>query len=428
MPVARPHRRLLPSLAMALAALAAGTAPLQAQSAAAPGVVIRTHQESTSRNVMAQGGAQDAAEAGVDGAMLSQLFDGVLDGALVGAAEVPELAAMIPDDLVNKLRLGGMFAAYEIDGVLRDARTPDNESGDYTIFIRPDVFRMDADGQALVWIPASGGGRAAMYVSNPETGGMEYLDLSWANQGFGSAAEHSGVDPAPTGQTRQILGHTAHHYTYTYSMDVGIFGPMGAPPSSTDDAALPSARNEVTGELWVAPDMPQAAEISAFYANFASSFGGGMLGGQTGVMADLAALGVPLAGGETLETYLLSGLPGTEERTLVMESVSSFEVTEVSERVLTDEEMFGDLLVDGELPEPPADGVAAGGESAAPGAPSGTAGSGSGGPVRQECDCSCKGFEELQNMDENDPDAMAKAMCARQCMMQWATCVGCDAG
>ncbi len=376
-------------------------------------VILQIEQESTSRNVQAQETAEWAAANGIDTGMLSMIFGQMTDAAEVAAdeasglvAQVPglasKLAGVIPPDLMTKLQLGGQFAAFKIGSELRDARTPDQESSSSTIYITPDQFVMRSGGQMIVWMPASQGapGSARMWYGSP--GSLTAVDLNHINAFVGDQAEHSGIEPRPLpGGSRTIAGHSTRGYRYDYTMNLNMFvtSPGGAP--GVDGPA--SAQNEVAGEAWVATGIPEAEQVSAFFRKFADSFDGGMMGGQIGVMADLADLGVPLETSDTLRTYLLSQVPGSNERQLIMESISTSRVTDISMAMFTEEELFG------------------------PGGLSITAtqaGSSStqGGVVRKPCDCSCTAFEELQELDDDDPDAMARAMCAQQCMQQWIGC------
>lgn len=401
-----PRAGLLRSVGVALAAVlglpSVGVAQI-------PTVILQIEQETTSRNVQAQETAEWAAANGIDTGMLSMIFGQMTDAIGVGLAAAPgELAAALPADIMTKLQLGGQLAAYEIGSELRDARTPDHDSSSATIYITPDLFMMIQGEQAIVWMPApaDASGSARMWFGNRSTGQFTPVDLNHINTFIGDEAQHSGIDPtALVGGPRTIAGHSARGYRYNYTMDLamgvfpgaeaatGMMGPPGDAPAS--------AQNVVEGEAWIARDLPEALQVRSFFQEFAGSFDGGMMGGQVGVMADLAALGVPLETKETLRTYLLSQVPGSDERQLMMESVSTMTVTDITMTTLTEEELFGP-----------------GGLSV-----EGTTGSAEAGLVEQPCDCSCTAFEELQELDENDPDAMARAMCAQKCMAKWVACV-----
>ena len=332
---------------------------------------------------------------------------------------------MLPPDIMTQLDLGAALAASPIGIELRDARTPEHSSSSSTIYITPDRFVMRSGGQSMVWDPSGGAGSATMWFGNAESGAYTPVDLQQINSFVGGAAQHSGIEPTPMpGATRTIAGHSTRGYAYDYEMDLamGGFPGMAAPPAG----AVAGAQNVVTGEAWIADDLPEADQIAAFFRRFADSFDGGMLGGQIGVMADLAALGVPLETKETLRTYLISQIPGSDERQLLVESVSTSTVTNISMATLTDEELFGP----GGMPT----SATAGSEAAVSPVPPGTAGAagvpdGSVRTVDEGCDCSCEAAEELQAISElpedeqaAHPRAMPLAMCAPECAMRWIAC------
>lgn len=392
------------------------------------GVVVQVEQTSTTRHVMAQEGAEAAADAGVDTQMLSMLFGQMADMVGMGAAALPgEFSAMIPPGFMNKLQIGGQFAAYKIGSELNDARTPESTSSGYTIYIEPDLFMLQSAGFNMIWQPARAGRDATMWYTDPSTGQLTPLPktLTEVDAAVGDQAQHSGADLTPlAGSTpRELLGYTAYGYRYSYTMDLD----MGGFGVGASNQGMPgSVQNVVEGEAWIAPDVPDADKITAFYRNFAASFGnqGGMMGGQTGVMASLTELGVPLETSETIRTYLISSLPGHDaERTLVVEGTSTSVVTDIQSRKIEDEELFGP----GGLPPVLAGGSAAAGASSGAdpqlGAPASTQDPDSKAfQVEKPCDCSCDAFEALKTMDDDDPDALGKAVCARKCMAKWVGC------
>jgi hypothetical protein len=406
----------LRAVALALAGLVTVACGAAAQDdAPTEGVVLQVMQESTTRHVEAERVADEAAAAGIDTNMLSMLFGQLTNAAGVAAAEMPgEFAAMLPPGFMNKLQLGGQFAAYKLGGELRDMRTPESESSAYVIFIRPDLFVMQSPGARMVWLPGG-----SMYYTDPATGQLRPAGAGLrAADAMVDQVEHSGADlqPLPGNPTRQILGHTAYGYHYGYTMDLGMggFGPGAA------TSGMPaSVQNVVEGEAWIAPDLPEADQVAAFYRNFADSFGdsNGMMGGQTGVMTSLASLGVPLETSETIKTYMLSTLPGSDDRVLVVEGTSKSTVTAITSREIEDEELFGP----GGMPAELGGNVAAGTPAAGSSAPS----AGAGKPnsrtyqVDKPCDCSCEAFEALKEMEDDDPNALGKAMCAQKCTMTW---------
>lgn len=385
------------------------------------GVVVQVMQESTTRHVQAQEVADQAAAAGIDTNMLSMLFGQLTDMAGVAAAEMPgEFAAMLPPGIMNKLQIGGQFAAYKLGNELQEMRTPESASSAYVIFIRPDLFMMQSPGARMVWLP-----EGSMYYTDPATGQLRSAGAGLrAADAMVDQAEHSGADPTPLpgNPSRTILGYKAYGYHYSYTMDLGMGG-FG--PGAATSGMSASVQNVVEGEAWIAPDMPEADQVAAFYRNFAASFGGsnGMMGGQTGVMASLASLGVPLETSETIKTYMLSTLPGHDDRVLVVEGTSKSTVTAITSREIEDEELFGPAGL------PP---VLAGGEAAAGASPGADLSPGASASsqdpdskafhVEKSCDCSCDAFEALKTMEDDDPDALGKAMCARQCMAKWLGC------
>lgn len=403
------------NLLLAVGTAFAGLAPLASDAAAqqgGSGVVVQVRQESTSRNVAMENMANQAGAAGVDASMLSMIFS-QMTGALEGGIAEAGLGSQLPAGLMTKLKVGGHLAAHEIAGGLEDARTPETESSDYTIYIRPDVFKMTSAELTMFWKPAGAGDGGGMWYTDPSSGRLVPLNLGQVDAFVGDAAEHSGMEitPLPGAPTKEILGHTAHGYGYAYTMDLSMGGMLGA------GAGLPvSAENVVEGEAWIARDMPQRNQIAAFYRNFAAGFGqGGMMGGLLGGMADLAALGVPLETTQTVRTFVNAALGGEEQRFLMMEGTSSSIVTDISDAVLTDEALFGPG-------GSPVDLAAAEAAPAATQVPGAAPAPGAEGAAKSVCDCGCDAFEELQDMDEDDPDAMAKAMCARQCAMKWMRC------
>lgn len=372
-------------------------------------VVLQVDQESTTRDVQMQEAATWADENGIDQSFLSSLFGQMADMIGIGLAAGPgELAAMLPPDLMNRIDLGGQFAAYKIGSELRDARTPDHEESSSTIYIRPDLFKMVSEGQTMYWVPGGPGVSPSMWFEDPSSGQLKGVPLDLVDPVFGDAAQHTGLEitPMPGSPSRIIAGHQAFGYSYGYVMNLGMIPGMPIGPAGGENSPA-GAQNVVEGVAWIAPDVPEGDRIAAFFANFAASFGqGGMMGGQTSVLADLTENGIPLETEETLRTYLLSQVPGSEERKLMMESVSKTTVTVISVTTMTEDELFDGGPSPLDL-EPAQDGGLADGNARR---------------SQVECDCSCDAMRELEDLDEDDPDAMAKAMCAQRCVMQWMQC------
>ena len=423
-PSVRPAgRRWVCGLCLTAAVLISPAAARAQQGEPVEVVVLQVEQEMTTRDVQMQEAANWADEHGVDQSFLSSLFGQMADMIGMGLAAGPgELAAMLPPDLMNKIDLGGQFAAYKIGSELRDARTPDHEESNSTVYIAPDLFKMESEGQTMYWVPAGPGTPPSMWFQDPSSGQLKGVSLGMVDPIFGDAAQHSGLEITPLEgrPPRIIAGHQAFGYSYSYVMNLGMIPGMPIGPAGGANSPA-GAQNVVEGEAWIAPDIPEGDRVAAFFANFAASFGqGGMMGGQTSVLADLTENGIPLETEETLRTYLLSQVPGSEERKLMMESVSKSTVTSISTTTITEDELFdgGPSPLDLSAQEggPPA----ATPDPGAPGFPGDAGDNARRGQV--ECDCSCDAMRELEDLDEDDPDAMAKAMCAQQCVMQWMQC------
>ncbi len=328
-----PFRRALIAVVTATAfGAACGATAQDGGDDQAPGVVVQVQHESTTRNVMSESLAKQAGAAGIDGTMLASIF-GQLTGALEGGlAEAPGLSDMLPANLMTKVKVAGHVAGHEIGRGLRDAATPDRESSKYTVYIRPDMYRLEADGFSMLWKPAGAGGSAGMWVGDPATGQLTAVDLGQVDAAVGDGARHTGMEitPLPGGPTREILGTTARGYSYRYTLDLS-----GNDIPGMEMIALMisiSVQNVIEGEAWLAPDLPDADEIMAFFRNFAAGFGGreGMMGGVIGGMAALAELGVPLETRETIQTYLIAPLGNQSHRIRMIEGTSSSRVTDIS--------------------------------------------------------------------------------------------------
>jgi OmpA-OmpF porin, OOP family len=353
---------------------------------------LEVHTESETRNVLAEELAEEATAAGIDGGTINMLAWALI--------EALDDVSVIPADVRIKAQLATAFGATQASRGLREARTPERESADYTVYIQSDRFRLEADGFTMHWLPGDATTPPGMWFSDPATGQLSPVSLGEVDEALGDVVQHSGtqIRPSPGEPTREILGHTARAYTYRQTMDVRIpgFGAMAAAAAGGPDVA---AVIVVEGTAWIAPDVPEADVVAAFYRNFAGGFGSpqSMLGGQTAGMAALAELGVPLETTEDIATYLIVALPpdaaGEADPELprrtqiqVLQGRSTSKVTGLSTGPLDD-----DLFPTGPPPPP-------------------------------ECDCSCDAFKALQEMDRNDPNAIARATCARQCMSRWVRC------
>lgn len=367
------HRRIpVPAIACALIALAFSPAAAGAQDEGAEEkekeeqvVVVNVHTESTTTTAAVPGLRQAA--------YLLQAITGEAPGDLLGDF------VSDPEDLE----------------ALEAAASPVTETMDYVIYLRPEEFRLEAQGFTMLWRAGE------MWFTDPRTGVLTRVPLNRADSLAEGKIDHDliYVDPMPGAQTRGVSGHLTRGYDYGYSMYV--------PLHPGDDAA----EVEVVGEAWIARNLPEAEQIATFYRAFASAFDDqhSMMGGQATVMAKLSKSGVPLETKETSTVYMsvpqengdLTSVPVMQtEATTTVTSISTVPLREL------EEEAEAEPPAD-DLEEPPAQTQVPGGQP--PDEP-------------PPCDCSCTAFKELQNLDEDDPDAMAKAMCAQQCMAKWIGC------
>lgn len=336
-------RSLTAAVTAAVLGVACGATAQDAADEQAPGVVVQVEHESTTQNVMSESLASQAGAAGINGTMLASIF-GQLTGALEsGLAGAPGLSDMLPANLMTKVKVGGHVAAHEVGSGLRDAATPDRESSQYTVYIRPDMFRLESDGFTMLWKPAGAGGSAGMWYGDPSTGELTQVDLGLVDAFIGDQTQHSGMEitPLPGAPTREVLGTTARGYSYRYTMDRAG---GGIPGMEMIALMIPiSVQNVIEGEAWLAPDLPEAGEIMAFFRNFAAGFGSedGMMGGVLGGMAALAELGVPLETRETVQTFLIAPMGNQSHRIQMIEGTSTSRVTDISSRPLAADVFFG---------------------------------------------------------------------------------------
>lgn len=376
----------------------------------ANGVVLKAHTESTESYPAEEDMLVGAREAGIRGSDIAGPLGGLL-GALGDKAPIPEGKMA---DLKMLVAMGG----YGLDQAIQKAgQPPEVESADVTIYIRPDLSRIEADEATMIWRPATASQGAGMWITDPSSGRLMAVDLNLMNSVAGQVAP--GAEPRDYTIERvagrapeERLGHTVYLYRFSYTMPVDPSGIGAAMAGAGPGMGLNAGRIEASGTAWIAPDMPEGDDIAAFYTNFASSFGGqGMMGGLSSGMARMAELGVALETNDTTKAFikrpveLESGAPGTID-VLVLQGTTHSVVTDVSRRPLDDEDFFG---AEG---EPPAGDPRSPAASPAPGVP----------PTPENCDCSCGAMKELEDLDEDDPDAMAKAMCAQQCVGQWMQC------
>lgn len=352
-------------------------------------VVVKVHTVSTTTTA----GNQAAGMAGMAGAGSKKDF-AVLEDVL-GIL----MAEFGGDPLVGALGASASGSLADLKVALDEGGAPEAETMDYTIYIRPEEFRLKAQGFTMVWRSGE------MRYTDPRTGKLEPIDLNWVNSNVAEGrVEHSGMEvtPMPGAQTKGVSGHLTRGYDYNYKMDVPSPVAMGL--GSMGDGA---AEVEVIGQAWIARSLPEAEQIATFYRNFASAFGDqqSMMGGQTAGMARLAEIGVPLETTETSSVYMMMPQENGDLAPLrVLQTVSTTTVTDISTVPLSEVE---EEAPPPDLEEPPAATPVPGGQP--PDEP-------------EPCDCSCDAFVALQDFDEDDPDAMAKAMCAQQCMAKWVGC------
>jgi len=350
-------------------------------------VVLNVHTETTtsSNNMAASMGALPLADiGGIKGGAMSLFMQGLEAMRDMG----------LPQDLVSTIGIEGMKAGLKLDEELGEGGGPKTETMDYVVYIRPEEFRLEAQGFTMLWRAGE------MWYTDPRTGALTAIDLNVANSAAQDRIHHDGmiVTPMPGAQTKGVSGHLTRGYDYSYTIGVGA-------------ESQAAATVEVTGEAWIASRLPEREQIATFYQNFASAFGDqqSMMGGQTAGMARLAEIGVPLETTDTASVYMMTIDENGEPFPLrVRKTVSTTTVTNISTVPLSElqEEVEAEPPpVD--LEEPPAETQVPGGQP--PDEP-------------EPCDCSCTAFEELQDLDEDDPDAMAKAMCAQKCMAKWVGC------
>lgn len=263
---------------------------------------------------------------------------------------------------------------------------------DYTIYVKDDRMRVDMGSSSLLARLAPDGSVAEWGVLDPGSGRVvqsDYFDEAVRERstepydpagGTGDNVELKvAEDPAPTGETDEILGHVAREYQYSYELHIY---PLGRRPAGPDRGTV-WIQVETTGTAWVAEEGPYVGnpDAASVFRVFVQS--------HPSKVATLADRGLLLAVSESSTISLV----GADEPVMLgfeaLETSSSFEVTSI------------DL-------QPVDDALLAGFEQG-----------------KQACDCSCAAFEELKQLQEEDPNAMGKAMCSAECAMRWATeCTG----
>jgi hypothetical protein len=306
---------------------------------------------------------------------------------------------------------------------------PRREVTDYTIFIRENRMAVHAAGlPTMVWrvIPGS---HAEMYFYDPETGEIQSFGGRDFENHFGGpleiinlqAADRMDAEHNPAqyqfissyeGPDGERLGYPVHRHLFVDGVTAGGLASLGIPSG----ALILSV-----GHILIAPDTPYNGVVGRFFENFAAhvdSGSGGMLGGMTRAMALIGSAGVPMVMADTTTVTLpILATAAIDEGTgdLVGPPLQPIVVQRTSTRSEVTDIRFGHYGVE-ELegifgPEPPS-------LEGTPDSPTPSR-SGEGGEERPPCDCSCQAMHELEDLDESDPGALHKAMCAQQCMPQW---------
>lgn len=287
------------------------------------------------------------------------------------------------------------YSLFVLEQLTPDApqREPDVEAAppailDYTIYVKDERMRVDMGSSSLLARLAPDGSVSEWGVLDPGSGRVvqsDYFDEAVRERstepydpagGTGDNVELKvAEDPAPTGETDEILGHIAREYQYSYELH--IYPLDGARPGG---AGGPAVWIEVStrGTAWVAEEGPYVGnpDAASVFRVFVQS--------HPSKVATLADRGLLLAVTESSTIRVV----GADEPVMLgfeaLETSSSFEVTSIDLR-------------------PVDDALLAGFEQG-----------------KQACDCSCAGFEELKQLQESDPNAMGKAMCSAECAMKWA--------
>ena len=311
---------------------------------------------------------------------------------------------------------------------------PTIETTDYTIYIQENRMSVHTeDFPVMVWrvIPGSG---AQMYFYDPETGRIQNfggevpgnvleelnlqdpegrLNLQDADRATNVAIDYIPRGPSLLGAGGERLGYPVHRYELGHQM---------VPEWARNNAPFGTMRVYSDGGAWIAHDTPYNEVVGRFFENFAThvdSGTGGMLAGLTASMAQLGRLGVPMETVDTTSVRLtLTGAgSGFETETGVETFPDELILEQTIARTVVTDIRFGTYEIEDleEIFGPEQDETltqGAGGNDENPD------------DRPPPCDCTCEGFREFQDLDENDPNAMAKVMCAQQCVSRWISCGG----
>jgi hypothetical protein len=311
----------------------------------------------------------------------------------------------------------------ELSDALSDASSPKTTAYIYDVYVRGDTLALVVDGQiTMVWLVPEGG-PARVFTPDAE-GRMMSLDVHKYDASLGEMSAVAGGSVSalafrlyskPTrvaGEKKRLLGTTADLYRYSYAL-LPAAGPVGG------------IRTDVSGGAWITDDREYRDEIAAFYRAFASGSAGApgdtkIIEGLTSVMADLTALGVPLATVDTARTYVMfqNQQARQTEKAMLSVAISYSEITSIRRA-----EQPVEIVFAGDGPGAPA--IPGG---AAP--PDARAAASSPRPAPEAgCDCSCDAWKDFKALEKKskeeirkDPTIMAKAMCASQCAMKWVSC------
>lgn len=278
------------------------------------------------------------------------------------------------------------------DDAMEELGPPETVTQDVTVYIKGARMRVDIGANSLLGRLAPDGTVSEWAILDPRSGQVMDTDFFDRAVKARNAAEYegfggdTGLTPPvvrSTGDSREIQGHTAQKYVITQSvvLATGMSGPGGGPLATL-------LRSET--DAWVATDGPytEDAGIVQFFRIF---------GDELNLNAPESSSGVGLpAGGMVLETQervdISIGSAGGGPSEALMTATSSTVVKDISRQEL-DDELFAAF-------------------------------------DREEkgCDCSCSAFKRLQAISEmptqqqqNHPEAMSLAMCARECAGRWAS-------
>jgi len=280
-------------------------------------------------------------------------------------------------------RVADLFGRGEdlVDG-LDDFMNPNPSSRDLLILIKDDRMRVDMGTSSLLARLDENGAVLEWGVLDPGSGRVvdsELFDVAVRER---SSAPYDGIaggadnvevknqGPTETDEIKQIAGHTARRYDF--SQTVRVY------PVGTSGGSYPVVVMERSSQVWIAEDGrylndPDASAVSHQFIQ-----------GMPSELVRLTARGLVLGADDesTILTVMVNDM-GHGEGGIALDASSSFRVTSISREVV-DDTLFAGFEQD-----------------------------------KQACDCSCSAFEALKKLDENDPNAMGKAMCANECTMKW---------